>query len=72
MQLYFLSFFSFSILVLPEIVVKYLLDYFWKPNKTFSVFALCVFRDSTSKTLIKIVFRMILMELVNAAARWWL
>ena len=46
-----------------------LFDYFWKPNGLFSQFCY-VFWRTTSYTVI-IVLRKMLMEPVNALARWW-
>ena len=57
----------FSILALPKVVMKILFDYFRKLISPFSKFALSVFQDSSSYTVI-IVFWMILMETDNAPA----
>ena len=52
------------------VVVVKLFDYFWKPYSLFSNFVLTVFWCSTSYTVIVVHWSM-LMEPVNAPARWW-
>ena len=49
--------------------MKILFDYFWNSISPFSKFALSVFQDSPSHTVL-FVFWMILMETVNAPAGW--
>ena len=68
MQLYFLSFLSCSLFCL-EVVIK-LFDYFWKTIVCFPSLVLTVFWCSTSYTVL-IVFWMLLLEPVDALARWW-
>ena len=71
MQLYFLSFCVFQSSP-PDSVLSYLFDYFWSENQLvrFQSFVLNIFWDSTSYTVI-IMFWMLLMERINALARWW-
>ena len=52
-----------------QVVLK-LFDYFWKPNGRFTSFVLYVCWCTTSYT-VKIVLWKMLMEPVNAPARWW-
>ena len=70
MQLYILPFCPFSIKALPKIEMKSLFDYFWKPIGPFLKFALSIFWDSTSYTVL-FVFWVKLMEPNNALARFW-
>ena len=50
--------------------MKNLFDYFRKPGNPFSKFALSVFQDSLSHTVLFVFWR-ILMETVSAPAGWW-
>ena len=63
-------FFESSSLALPKIVMKCVFDFFRKPISPVSKFCVNCLRASTSYTVI-IVFWMMLMQLVNATARWW-
>ena len=68
MQLYFLSFSSSSLFFL-EVVVKSF-DYFENQMVCFTSFVLAVFWCSTSNAAIVVLWKM-LMQPVNAPARWW-
>ena len=59
---------SCSLFIL-QVVLK-LFDYFWKPNGLFTSFVLYVCWCTSSYTVIIVLWKM-LMEPVNAPARWW-
>ena len=58
-----------SSLLYSEVVVNFF-DYFWKPKTLFSNFVITVFWCTLSYTVLIVLWKLLL-EPVNAHARWW-